>query len=212
MTRKIIAILFIVMMSGCVLIEEPIQNSTAIPTIAEINNTQIINTIFPTFTPIISTTATTKPIINPEITKTITPSPISTSTTTSIPTRTPFQLQSGVPAYISNFAHPDFGCNWMGVVGQVFSKDGKPIINLVVNIKGKYGNTDLNLISLTGHPDADIYGPGAFEIALGNQLISSSSLTISLLDINGNVLATPQLFNTYADCLKNLIIINFTEN
>jgi hypothetical protein len=119
-------------------------------------------------------------------------------------------LQEETPAYIENFAHPDAGCEWMGVAGQIFGADGKPQLNLVVVVKGKLGKNNLDLAGVSGIPEADIYGPGGYEIQLADKpSASTQSLSIQVYDLNGNALSDAYAFDTYPDCTQNLIVINF---
>jgi hypothetical protein len=136
----------------------------------------------------------------------------STETPVSTATQTPFPLilQTGSPAYIQNFAHLEAGCNWLGIAGQIFDSDGKTINNLVVNVKGSLGQVVIDEIGLTGVPEADIYGPGGYEIKIADKTIDSeNSLEIQVFDIQGNNLTNTVPFKTFSDCEKNLIIINF---
>ena len=142
----------------------------------------------------------------------VTSTPVISSTLTPTATQTPFPLilQSGSPAYIQNFAHLDAGCSWLGIAGQVFDADGKTINNLVVNVKGSIGQTLIDEIGLTGVPEADIYGPGGYEIKIADKTFDSeNTLLIQVFDIQGNNLANTIPFRTYSDCEKNLIIVNF---
>ena len=139
---------------------------------------------------------------------TFTASPIALPTAT--PTRLPLVLQSGSPAYIQNFAHIDAGCSWLGIAGQVFDANGKTINNLVVNVAGKLEQTEIDMIALTGIPEANIYGLGGYEIALADEAIKSeNTLRIQVFDIKGSSMTNPEPFVTYSDCEKNLIILNF---
>lgn len=140
------------------------------------------------------------------------------TTPSAIPTIIPnpedytFTLQEGTPAYLENFGYPDLGCKWMGVAGQAFGTDGKPVVNLVVNIKGRLGTSEIDLISVTGVPEADIYNPGSYEIVIADQPVQSEgTLSIQLFDLDGSALSAPVQFETYRDCSKNLVIINFSE-
>jgi hypothetical protein len=136
----------------------------------------------------------------------VTPIPILTLT----PNPVPFITQPGSPAYIQNFAHIDAGCDWLGVAGQIFDANNKPINNLVVNIKGKLGQTEIDTIALTGIPEANVYGPGGYEIILSDKAENSeNSLMVQIFDINGNKLSNAMTFLTYSDCKKNLMVINF---
>jgi len=147
------------------------------------------------------------------------PSPVQISTPsllplpTVTPTMLPIVLQTGSPAYIQNFAHPDAGCAWLGVAGQIFDAENKPVTNLAVIVKGMLGQAKIDKIALTGIPEADVYGPGGYEIILADQpLVSNNTLSIQVFDIDGNSLSKSIPFITYSDCEKNLIIINFLIN
>ena len=206
MGRFMCIMLVIMSLSACVLVEEsPVQ--TEIPTATElVNATETISPIAvthtPTLTEIVTATSTSTPIPEATSTATFTPSPIPVI----------YYLQEGSPAYISNFAHPEKGCNWLGVAGQVFDLNSEPVINIVVNVQGQLGGRNLDEIAITGIPEADIYGPGGYEIQLADQVLpSSGTLVIQIFGLDGVPLSQPIPFNTYNDCSKNLIIINFIE-
>ena len=121
-----------------------------------------------------------------------------------------FTVQTGNPSYLQNFAHVDQGCNWLGVVGQVFDKNGQPITRMVVRVEGFLGNQSLDALGMTSLATA--YGPGGYEIELSDEpLNSSSTLSIALFNLEGERISEYVPFNTYADCSKNLILINFQE-
>lgn len=208
MLKKVVIFLLLIPFTSCVLVDDP--NSTPMVVTEELAQSYTPNMITWTDTPISQKTSTSMPF------NTATSRPTESYTATLIPSPSPIRmlyvLQTGTPAYIPNFAHPEFGCDWTGVAGQIFDRDGAPVLNLVVNIIGTIDNTKIDLVSLTGIPEADIYGPGAFEIQLSNSLIDISSLSIRILNLNGTILAGPIAFNTFDDCQKNLIIINFIEN
>jgi len=85
---------------------------------------------------------------------------------------------------------------------------GKTVSNLVVVANGKLGNDPVDLVGLTGANFA--YGPGGYEIQLSDKVINSTnSLSIVLFDLSGTALSNTVTFPTYANCSKNLIIINF---
>jgi len=129
-----------------------------------------------------------------------------------MPTPVPFYLQEGSPAYITNFVYPNKACNWMGVAGQVFDANNVPVINLVIIIRGQLGGRTIDKIAVTGIPEADVYGPGGYEIQLADQALESSgTLVIQVFGLEGIPLSNPAPFDTYNDCSKNLIIINFVE-
>lgn len=167
-------------------------------------------TLTATFTKTATLTLTPSKTNTP--TTTITPTMTLTSTLTRTPTQVilPYTIQPSTPAYLQSFAHPEAGCNWLGVAGQVFDRAGKPITNMVVVVEGVLNNSAVDLIGLTGLNGA--YGPGGFEIQLANRVMNSTNtLTITLYDLAGSAMTYPFAFSTYADCSKNLILINFNQ-
>lgn len=122
----------------------------------------------------------------------------------------PFQVQPDTPVYLQNFAHVEKGCNWMGVAGQVFDATGQPIERMVVRVEGVLGNQAVDALGLTSLATA--YGPGGFEIELAQQTLNSSGfLSIALYDLQGQQVSARIPFNTFSDCSKNLVIVNFIQ-
>lgn len=186
----------------------------------------------PTRTPTITPTATL-PVIGPP---TFTPVPSETPlpsrtpapTSTPLPTYTPFSIVTpptaapsatpvfsfepfkGHPLALGNIIHTDRGCNWLGVAGQVTYNNGAPVTGLVVKLAGTLIGKTIDKLTLTGA--APNYGPGGYEFELADEPVGSSGeLYIQLLDQNGSPLSDKILFNTFADCDRNLILISFEE-
>lgn len=135
---------------------------------------------------------------------------MATETPAATKTPVPLILQPGVPAYIRNFSHPVKGCDWMGIAGQVFGADRKPQVNRVVIVKGKLSGSSIDQVVLTGVPEGIIYGPGGYEITLADRPVESvNSITIQVFDLENNPLSLPVNIDTFAECDKNLIIVNF---
>ncbi|MDD5468162.1 MAG: hypothetical protein PHS96_10170 [Anaerolineales bacterium] len=122
----------------------------------------------------------------------------------------PFFVQQGTPLGMQNFAHPEAGCNWMGVGGQVFDTEGNPVEGMIVEIGGSLEGQAISTLALSGGSKA--LGPGGFEFALANHPIETSrTLWIQLYDLSGEAQSSRIYFSTANDCAKNLVIINFTE-
>jgi hypothetical protein len=219
-----IVILLSLMLSGCYLILEPTPTSVVPATATVLATAPVTESSVPVHTATSATTPTAVKTLTPSFTptKTLTPTPIKTATPTKTltPTKTatpvntstpmPYTLQVEAPVYIKNFVHTDAGCNWMGVAGQVFDTNGDPVLNLVLVATGTLNGKSLNLTAVTGIPEADVYGPGGYEIQLTDKaLASSQSLSIQVYDLQGNALSKAYIFDTYADCTRNLAIINF---
>lgn len=121
-----------------------------------------------------------------------------------------YRLQIGSPVGVANFIDPQAGCNWLGIGGQAFDLSGTPVTDLVVEVGGTLEGSDVFHLSLTG--SSSLLGPGSFVIVLTNHVVpSDGTLWILLYDLAGQPLTDKIPFATYADCTKNLILINFSE-
>jgi hypothetical protein len=100
----------------------------------------------------------------------------------------------------------------MGVGGQVVDMSGAPVTGLIIRLGGALTGLQLSppLLSLTGV--APNYGQRGFVFTLaGKPVASSASLWLQLLDQAGIALSKQFSFDTFAECEKNLIIINFMQ-
>jgi hypothetical protein len=162
-------------------------------------------TLEPSSTPTLRPSATPPPSATPALPPTDTPLPGSAESQYS------FVMQQGSPKAVPNIYHPDRGCNWMGVGGQATSLNGSPVIGIFVQLggtlEGSYFETRL---SMTG--TAVEYGRGGYEFEISDQpVLTHQTLWIQLLDQAGLPLSDKIYFDTYADCEKNLILINFVQ-
>jgi hypothetical protein len=123
----------------------------------------------------------------------------------------PFVINQGDPVAIPNIAHPDLGCNWMGVAGKAHNLSGAPIAQgLFIQLGGTLNGKPMDMLGTTGMV-AD-YGPGGYEFTLGDQPIASSqTLWVQLFDQAMIPLSDRIYFDTYGDCNKNLILVNFSQ-
>lgn len=196
-------------------------SATALPATVEPSSTTAPTQTFtatatraPTFTSTAIPPTATKTVIPPTPTKTaIPPTPTKTAlppTSTSTPVSAIYVVQPATPVFMDNFVHTTEGCSWQGVAGQVFDSAGKPVTNLIVKVSGKWDNGDVSLIGITGMVSGLPYGPGSFEIILGNKALSTvDQLQIQIFKTDQTPVSTPLSFSTSADCGKNLVIINF---
>ena len=181
---------------------------------------------FPTYTPtprsVLPPTWTPVPTIEPTSTTAFTPTvepptatmvlPIPESQTPSSPEEgMPFVLHEGDPVAIPNIAHPDLECNWMGVAGKAYNLSGAPIAQgLFVQLGGALDGKPVDMLGMIGI--ATDYGPGGYEFTLGDKpLASTQTLWVQLFDQAMIPLSDQIYFDTFADCDKNLILINFTQ-
>jgi hypothetical protein len=101
----------------------------------------------------------------------------------------------------------------MGVAGRVFNLSGSPIQGQQVMLNGVLAGVALpptGMITLTGL--ATQYGPNYYEFTLAEEPVASSgTLWLQLLDQSGVPVSEKIFFDTYADCDRNLIIIDFEQ-
>jgi hypothetical protein len=141
-------------------------------------------------------------------TNTLAPSSTSAPSLTPSKTRSafPFTVQGDGPIPIQNYAN-SAGCNWMGIAGQAYSLEGNPIPELVVHLEG--GGIDAD--ALTGTKTA--YGAGGYEFFLNNRPVQTTGeYQVQLRLQNGTPLSDLVTVNTFADCTRNLLLVNFVQN
>jgi len=174
-------------------------------------------------------TATSQPTA--QATKTATPTTVSVATDAALilATSTPaWQTTPTLPAGSANDIVYDFslrepaqglqasqydpnrGCTWTGVAGQVFDLQGTPVRGIRIVLQGVLDGQQIESISMSG--TALIYGPAGFELYLGDKTTASTGqLTVQLVDQAGLPLSAKIPFDTYDECEKNLIWLDFAE-
>ncbi len=161
------------------------------------------------FTPLAPTVTQTLVPSKTPFPPTSTPEPATeTPTITSTPRDWMYTMQSGSPKNTKNFGHPEDGCNWGGIAGQVFGPNGVPQSDIVVVVTGEVKGNPVNLMGYTG--TASQYGPNGYEVIFPHGPVrTQKSLSIRLLDLKGNELSDSFSFDTYSDCARNLVVVNF---
>jgi hypothetical protein len=165
----------------------PTVTATVLTPTSTITNTPVSN-LPPTYTPTVNTRATNTP---------------NASTY-------PFALQTAPSAVASTLFRPESGCNWTGIAGQIFDQKNGPMIGIQVRLGGGVNGKLYNQVTLSGLAHA--YGDSGFEIKLGDTPFNSTSnLYIQLFD-QSDIPISPQVrFDTFTDCSRNLVIINFKQ-
>lgn len=163
----------------------------------------------PTWTPITSPTVTPTSTPIPSNTPEPTPekSPIPTA---NVESGTFFTIQSGSPTYETNTFHPNAGCSWLGVAGQVFEKEGIGVSGVFVEAGGTLGSIEISGLALTGN--ADNYGEGGYELILNDSPVASEGeIWIQVTDHASQPMSEKIYFQTFDSCDLNLVKINFEE-
>jgi hypothetical protein len=141
----------------------------------------------------------------PEGTTTPGPSP-----TPSVFASMPFVVRE-TPVYLtSTIVHPEAGCNWLGVGGQVFDLQGSPVVGYTIQLGGTLDGNPIDMLSLTG--TALQYGQAGYEFTMANKPVASNdTVWLQMLDQAGLPLSERITFDTFDDCQKNLVLINFKQ-
>jgi hypothetical protein len=122
----------------------------------------------------------------------------------------PFVIQGEPKSFDAIGFDPNHSCTWMGVAGRVLDLQNRPAIGLEVQLFGTLGGKLINETSLTG--TAHNYGDSGFEFTLANKPIASTQrIWVRLVDQAGVALSENVFFDTYADCPRNLILVNFKQ-
>jgi hypothetical protein len=167
--------------------------------------------------------STPQPTFTPPITLTTTP--LAVTITLPMPSQTvqllfsltptqrpvyPYDLK-GEPSAIQAFQlSSDKACQWMGVGGQAVDLQNRPAVGILVQLGGYLDRKNYQQTSLTG--TALQYGQAGFEFTLTEEpAASNKTLWVQLVDQSQVPLSDRVLFDTFNDCNKNLILINFRQ-
>ena len=179
---------------------------------------EVVATPIPERAEMTAPTSTAFPLVNdlPTLTP---PSNDTTETTSNIAAKAtdekswPFTVKGGKEVPIANIAHPDAGCDWMGVAGRVFDLKGAALQGQQVQLGGYLPGVFTSfefMLTLTGL--APQYGPGYYEFTLSDHPIASKgTLWIQLLDQQGLPMSAKTYFDTYNACDKNMILLDFQQ-
>lgn len=198
---SVFLILLSILVSSCQVFPYAYETTVA----ADTETTDVAATPQPTQTQV-PATATSETVETEEATAT----PEEPTPEPTLETTEQYIVQEGTPTYLSNFANPDEGCDWMGVAGQVFDEEGNEVLDLVIVVGSTLEEIAGELSSQTG--TALSYGPGGYEIKLTDtSLDTSETFWIEVRNTYGSTLSERIYFDTFADCEKNLILINFVQ-
>lgn len=122
----------------------------------------------------------------------------------------PFDVQGQINAIDGTVIDQNHGCNWMGVAGRIQEADGSPVVGVQIHLVGYINGRNRDLLTLSGTGQA--FGPGGYEFTLTKAPVRTiDSVWVQLVEQNGLPLSPRIRFNTYEDCSKNLIVINFIK-
>jgi hypothetical protein len=188
-----------------------------------------IPTIPPTLTEV-PTRTPQPPTVPPPASPTSVPTATLAPSSTPLPSQTPFSLVTppteavgptepgfayeapGSPTAIKNIYHTDLGCGWLGVGGQAIDQSGAPVVGLIVKLGGQLGGFQIDELTVSGTAAAIGYGQSGWEFTMADGPIESqNSLWVQLFDQAENPLSDKIVFDTFDDCNRNLIVINFVK-
>lgn len=174
--------------------------------------TPTLNQLPPTWTPAVAPT-TPAPAV-PIPTATEAPPELEVAPTAAPEARPayPFALKSNPAPIDASILYPDRGCNWMGVGGQVLDLQGRPVTGISVQFGGTLNGKVVDQMGLTG--TVLKYGEAGFEFTITDSqgpLATTQNFWVRLVDQQRLPLSDRVYFDTYAECDKNLTIINFKQ-
>lgn len=198
----------------------PFPPPTPTPGESPTTPTQVLAALPPTWTATAPPLPTDTPVPTATSTMPPTPTPVTLTPTLTLtlppPTAPaggyPYEVRQGSPKAIPNIYYPEQGCNGMWVGGQVVDMKDNPVTGLIVRLGGRVQGLQIeeNNFTLTGV--ALNYGRAGYEFKLGNApLPSRNALWVQLVAQNGVPLSDQVYFDTYLDCDRNLIIIDFKQ-
>ncbi|MFW5713350.1 MAG: hypothetical protein ACOCYU_01635, partial [Brevefilum sp.] len=140
-----------------------------------------------------------------------TPSPTPTVTPTATPEVYPFVLRGEPEMMSSALIRPQLSCDYLIIAGQVWDLQDVPVTDsATVHLFGELGGFTIDRFALPG--SAAVYGESGYEFVLEGLVVDSvDSLAIRLEETNGLPLSAEYQIQTYEDCQKNLILINFKQ-
>jgi hypothetical protein len=122
------------------------------------------------------------------------------------PPQFPFEIQQTGVLAVQGFS----GCNWSAVAGQIFDLSEVPVQNLILHLEGYWNGSAVSREALSG--SATQYGPAGYEFVLGAQTLDSTqTLWIQVLDAAHKEISPRIYLDTYNDCARNLILVNFVQ-
>ncbi len=170
----------------------------------------------PQDTVVVQASPTTPEDIQSDATKPSASTSTLASTATSLavePTLPPewYTIQPGTPLATFNTPHAAAGCYWLGVGGQVFGPDSAPELGVSILVGGTLDGYQVGSLGTTGM-ETNI-GEGGYEVTLADHPVDSSgTLWIQVVDSIGKPLSAKIYFNTFNDCQRNFILINFVNS
>jgi len=119
-----------------------------------------------------------------------------------------FEILDGDPTYL---AHPA-GCEGMYIAGNVTDLDDEPLIFMMVRIQGILAGETIGIEDVFSGT-APEYSESGWELQLTDAPVASSgTLYIQLFDPETEeAVSDLEVFNTYEDCNRNLIMIDFEQ-
>jgi len=165
----------------------------------------------PTWTPTVI-------VLTPTLTSTTGPQatlPLGTvqpTSTRDLSASAPFVLQGAPMAVADGLFRGTNDCKWMGVAGNVYDLQGRPVIGLKVRLGGVLNGKSITPERTTLTGLARAYGESGYEFKLADQPIASTSaLWIRLYDQQDIPISDKTYFDTYNDCAKNLVLVNYKQ-
>ena len=133
--------------------------------------------------------------------------PVATTTAgASQPDLMAFGLVGNRVVFTPQFTHPELGCAWQGLGGQITGLNGEPLVGYTVRVEGI---TDPSLVLTTVSGGETAYGPSGWEIKVTDGP-NTFVYRVTLYQNNRRV-SDPKLVSFPGDCNRNLAVMNFNQ-
>jgi hypothetical protein len=122
-----------------------------------------------------------------------------------------YDLRSAPAPIDATLLYPGRSCTWMGVGGQISDLSGRPVTGINVQMYGVADGRSMNIVTLSG--TAQKYGEAGFEFTISDEKVFASKgvFWIQLIDQQRAPLSKRVVFDTFDDCSRNLVVINFVQ-
>ncbi len=98
----------------------------------------------------------------------------------------------------------------MGIGGNIFDINSAPQTGLIIELGGTIQGLAVTGLAVSG--TAQSYGQSGFELPISNKpILTNKTLYIQVRDQAGVPVSDQIYFDTFDDCAKNLILINFYQ-
>ncbi len=104
-------------------------------------------------------------------------------------------------------------CKWMGVAGNVYDLQGRPVIGLKVRLGGVLNGKSITPERTTLTGLARAYGESGYEFKLSRSTHRFHKRALDPARTTSRIfpISDKTYFDTFNDCAKNLVLVNYKQ-